>query len=424
LNGHYTVPVAADADILVEITSLAPGGDGVGRQQGGEHDGRVTFVALTASGDRVRVKLVRQKSRVAWGEVVSFEARSTLRVQPPCPLFGRCGGCQWQHVDAVEQRRQKGAIVSRALGIEVGPAEAVGPAFGYRERARLAAGFDENGAPALGFRARRSHAIVDVPACPLLAPPAAAALPVLRQLAVDRELSPGDELVLQAGRGPAGEEVVARLGSQGVRLAVRDDGVAAVETSGDAGHETAAEAALVDVSESGGQPLRIPAGAFAQVGRAANAALVAAVAQALGPRPGQVLELHAGSGNFTRMLVSRAASVIASEADPRAVERGRQNVPQADWRPAAALPDRLPVDTVLVDPPREGLDARHLTLAAGARGRLVYVSCDPQTLARDAARLRADGWRVQGARAFDLMPQTHHVEVVAWFTRDVGASAP
>ena len=350
------MPVAPDADILVEITALAPGGDGVGRQQGGDHDGRVTFVPLTAPGDRVRVKLVRQKSRVAWGEVVSFEARSTLRVQPPCSLFGRCGGCQWQHVDAVEQRRQKGTIVSRALGIEVGPAEAVGPAFGYRERARLAAGFDENGAPALGFRARRSHAIVDVPACPLLAPPAAAALPVLRQLAVDRELAPGDELVLQAGRGPAGEEVVARLGSQGVRLAVRDDGAAPVEASGDAAPDT--DAAVVDVSESGGQPLRIPAGAFAQVGRAANAALVAAVAQALGPRPGQVLELHAGSGNFTRMLVSRAASVIASEADVRAVERGRRNVPQADWRPAAALPDRLPVDTVLVDPPREGLDAR------------------------------------------------------------------
>jgi 23S rRNA (uracil1939-C5)-methyltransferase len=81
------------------------------------------------------------------------------------------------------------------------------------------------------------------------------------------------------------------------------------------------------------------------------------------------------------------------------------------------------VDTVLVDPPREGLDARHLALAAGARRRLVYVSCDPQTLARDAARLQAQGWRLEGARAFDLMPQTHHVEVVAWFARDVGAAA-
>jgi 23S rRNA (uracil1939-C5)-methyltransferase len=393
--------VPSDADVLIDITALAPGGDGVGRQSGGEHEGRVTFVPLTAPGDRVRVKVVRQKARVAWAEVVSFDARSSLRVEPPCPLFGRCGGCQWQHVDAAEQRRQKGAFVSRALGIEVGPAEVVGPEYGYRERARLAAGFDESGAPALGFRARRSHAIVDVPACPLLAPPAAQALPRLRQLAIDKQLAPGDELVLQVGRGADGDLVVARAGS----------------------HVFPDHAAEVDVSEPGGQPLRIPPGAFAQVGRAANAALVAAVAQAMGPAPGRVLELHAGSGNFTRLLVSRADTVIAGEGDPRAVERGRRNVPGADWRPVTALPDRLAVDTVLVDPPREGLDARHLALAAGGRRRLVYVSCDPQTLARDAARLQAQGWRLEGARAFDLMPQTHHVEVVAWFARDVGAAA-
>jgi 23S rRNA (uracil1939-C5)-methyltransferase len=393
--------VPTEPDILIDITALAPGGDGVGRQIGGAHEGRVTFVPLTAPGDRVRVKVIKQKARVAWAEVVSFDARSPLRVEPPCPLFGRCGGCQWQHVDAAEQRRQKGAFVSRALGIEVGPAEVVGPEYGYRERARLAAGFDESGAPALGFRARRSHAIVDVPACPLLAPTAAQALPRLRQLAIDKELAPGEELVLQAGRGPDGDLVVARVGS----------------------HAFPEGAAEVDVSEPDGRPLHIPAGAFAQVGRAANAALVTAVAQAIGPDPGRVLELHAGSGNFTRLLVARSRSVIASEGDPRAVERGRRNAPEADWRPAAALPERLEVDTVLVDPPREGLDARHLALAAGARRRLVYVSCDPQTLARDATRLRAGGWRLAGARAFDLMPQTHHVEVVAWFDRDVGAAA-
>ncbi len=351
----YTVFVGTDADILVEITALAPGGDGVGRQIGGEHDGRVTFVPLTAPGDRVLVRLGRQKPRVAWGEVVAFEARSALRVEPPCPLFGRCGGCQWQHVDLSEQRRQKGAIVSRALGIDVGSAEVVGPPFGYRERARLAAGFDESGAPALGFRARRSHAIVNVTACPLLAPTAAAALPQLRQLATEKDLAPGEELVLQAGRGPEGEVVIARLGSHGVRLAV-DEGRASVAVASgvDATDSNNPDVDLVDVSEPGGRPLHIPAGAFAQVGRAANAALVTAVVEAIGPDPGRVLELHAGSGNFTRLLVARSRSVIASEGDPRAVERGRRNAPEADWRPAAALPDRLEVDTVLVDPPARG----------------------------------------------------------------------
>ena len=177
---HYTVPVAPETDITVDITGLAPGGDAVGRQRGGAAQGRVTFVPLAAPGEVVRAKVVRGKARVVWAELTAVETPSPARVVPPCPLFGRCGGCQWQHVDPAVQRQQKGAMVSRALGLEVGPAQAVGPEFGYRERARMASGFDETGAPALGFRARRSHAIVDVPACPLLSPAAAAALGPLR----------------------------------------------------------------------------------------------------------------------------------------------------------------------------------------------------------------------------------------------------
>ena len=144
---------------------------------------------------------------------------------------------------------------------------------------------------------------------------------------------------------------------------------------------------------------------------------MAAVGQAIGDAPGRVLELYAGSGNFTRLLVARADSVIASEADAQALARGRANVPEADWRLPAEVPPTLTVDTVLVDPPREGLDARSLALAGSARGALVYVSCDPQTLGRDARRLAEHGLRLVSARALDLMPQTHHVEVVARFQR-------
>ena len=113
LSGHYTVPVAPDADILVEITALAPGGDGVGRQQGGEHDGRVTFVPLAAPGEVVRAKVVRGKARVVWAELTAVETPSPARVVPPCPLFGRCGGCQWQHVDPAVQRLPRRGQSSR-----------------------------------------------------------------------------------------------------------------------------------------------------------------------------------------------------------------------------------------------------------------------------------------------------------------------
>jgi 23S rRNA (uracil1939-C5)-methyltransferase len=393
-------------EVTVEITGLAPGGDAVGRQEGGEGDGRVTFVPLAAPDERVRARLQRVRARVAWGELLQIERPSRLRVVPPCPLFGRCGGCQWQHVAEAAQRQAKGGFVSRALGLPVGDARAVGPPYGYRERARFSVVRDATGALVIGFRARRSHEVVDVPACPLLAPPLAAALPGLRRWAAGAvDLSAGEGSVLvQAGRQG---EVVARAGAHMVRFAPEaPDQPVPVDP-----HDPAC---WPDVSETGGRPLPVPPGGFAQVGGAANRALVAAVAAAVGPDPGRVLELFAGSGNFTRLLVDRSAEVLASDGDREAVERGRRAVPQARWYDPASLPAEV-ADTVVVDPPREGLDAQSLTRAAAARRRLVYVSCDPQTLARDQQRLQQRGFRLEAAAAFDLMPQTHHVEVVALF---------
>ena len=139
--------------------------------------------------------------------------------------------------------------------------------------------------------------------------------------------------------------------------------------------------------------------------------------EAVGPEPGIVLEMYAGSGTFTRHLAAVTGGggggrVFACDGDPAAVERGRRNVPAAAWsaRPPADSPD-----TVVLDPPREGADRFHLTAAIRARRRIVYVSCDPQTLGRDARHLKADGFRLVQAVALNLMPQTFHVEVVATF---------
>lgn len=395
---------------------LAPGGDAVGRQQGGAHDGRATFISLAAPGDEVRAALVREKARVAWAELVEVKTASPLRVTPPCPYFGACGGCQWQHVTLEAQRAAKREIVARALGAEVD--EFVAPSdagYGYRDRARLLV---QGGA--VGFRARRSHDVVDVQRCLLLGEAAGRALAAVRA---------------QAAALPSGAEIDLQAGAEGVHVTVRsrapmtDDRAASVSAAwtgaGMAGVTIAAGAdaprtrgaPAVDVAEPGGSPLRIPAGGFAQVGRVANAALVAAVVQALGDAPGQVLELYAGSGNFTRHLLARATRVVAHDADARAVDRGRHNAPAASWR-AGRVPSGpdAAADTVLCDPPREGLDGENFTAAARAR-RLVYVSCDPQTLGRDAAKLRALGFELSRVVALDLMPQTFHVEVVATFER-------
>jgi 23S rRNA (uracil1939-C5)-methyltransferase len=151
------------------------------------------------------------------------------------------------------------------------------------------------------------------------------------------------------------------------------------------------------------------------VGRPGNAVLVAAVLESVGPSPGAIVELYAGSGNFTRHLVRGGATkVSASDGDPAAIARGARNVPEATWSPAPPAGD---ADTVVLDPPREGADKALLAVAARASRRIVYISCDPQTLQRDARALRAAGFELTAAVALDLMPQTFHVEVVATFDR-------
>jgi 23S rRNA (uracil1939-C5)-methyltransferase len=410
-------------EVTVEIDGLAMGGDAVGRQRdpaGAESasDGRATFVPLAAPGERVRVRIEREKGRAAWGELTAIERPSAERVAPPCPLFGSCGGCQWQHVSIDAQRAAKKAIVERALGIAIPPVRVVGPDFGYRDRAKLTVGK----AGMLGFHARRSHDVVDLgepPSCPLFGPELARALPALRALA--RGLAPGIELEAQVGAEGVHLNV-ARADALGAAHARRE--IDRLNEAGVVGLALAGKPTLgraeVDVAEPGSPPLAIPAGGFAQVGRAANAALVAAVMEAVGPEPGIVLEMYAGSGTFTRHLVTVTGRdgrgrVFACDGDPAAIERGRRNAPAAAWsaRPPADSPD-----TVVLDPPREGADRFHLNAAIRARRRIVYVSCDPQTLGRDARHLKADGFRLVRAVALDLMPQTFHVEVVATFEPD------
>ena len=421
MPGHGRAPGWA-REVIVEVESLAPGGDAVGRQRGPADDpgeGRATFVPRAAPGERVRARIEREKGRVAWAELTAIERPGRERVPAPCPLFGTCGGCQWQHVTVAAQREAKRAIVERALGIAIPPVRQAGPPFGYRDRVKLAVGAGGT----LGFRARRAHAIVDLgtAGCPLLGPELARALPALRELA--RGLTAGVEIEAQAGvegvhlnvtgADPTG---AAHARREVDRLAA--DGIVGLALGG----KPVWGQGEVDVAEPGSAPLPIPAGGFAQVGRAGNAALVTAVLEAVGPAPGVVQELYAGSGNFTRHLTARATGPVrASDGDAAAVERGRQNVPGAEW---ATRAQQEAADLVVLDPPREGADRAHLDAAARARKRIVYVSCDPQTLGRDARLLRAAGWSLTAAVALDLMPQTFHVEVVATFIREPPSTNP
>lgn len=418
----------------VELTigSLAFGGDAVGR----DDDGRVTFVADAAPGDRVRVTLVEEHKGWARGTLARVLERGPARVDPPCPLAlpdgarPACGGCPWQHVAATAQDAAKLDIVQRALRKvtqAVEPLRTPCSPLGWRRRTRLRA---RRGV--LGFAARRSHALVDVATCPQLTPALDAALGVVRA-ALTGVLGEGASVSLLAGaRGDVHVAIEARDVAALVTPAERllgQAGIRGVALLGDGGRELGEGA--IDLADDD-LPFWGRADGFAQASHAGNAALRALVRECLGDLGGQrVLELHAGSGNFTRDLVRAGARVTSVEEVAPATALAERSLaplaaaghdlPRVIAETAGAALDNLAGeawDAVLLDPPRAGLgpdEARRL--AALGAPVIVYVSCDPETLARDLGVLVAAGYAVERAVPVDLMPQTSHVEVTVRLTR-------
>ena len=386
----------SDADaapIEVAIESLAAGGEGVAH----DANGRVVFVPLAAPGDRLRVRVVEEHTRFARAEIEAVLEPGPARVAPRCPVFGSCGGCAWQHVDYAAQVEAKRTILRDALarigGVAVPEIEFVASPqpYGYRGRARVLAQHGE-----VGFRKRRSHEVCAITSCPLLVPPLDAALAEF------------------AARAPAEEgEWELALGNDG---AVR---VASLAGRTESGNRVVLRAA--------GESIEVSSGVFAQ----ANALLLDALAQTVLDAAGQgseALELFAGAGFFTLGLARRFARVVAVESDAAAaVDLAHNcerlgNVRVVESRAETALDDpralRLAPEVVVLDPPRGGIGVRATEQMArlGAQ-RIVHVSCDPATLARDLGVLARKRWSLVRVIGFDLFPQTPHVEAVAVLER-------
>lgn len=377
----------------VEVTALAAGGDGVARDEG-----RVTFVPRTAPGDRVRVRLTKQTKSFARGELVEIVEASADRVEPPCPHFQRgCGGCTWQHVARPAQLAAKQAIVAgalRKLAVPIEPVADPCPALGWRRRARLHVAGGK-----VGLYREGSHDVLPIDSCPQLVPALDAAY-----RAVAAASPPDGELALALGH--KGEVVV------GVQKAWK----LAEKLVGKAGI-----VGVVAGEGSAGRPrIEIEPGVqggpwdFAQASAEGNAALVEHARRALGSPPadghgGFLLELHAGGGNLTRGFRDDGWRVTTSDITPGADLLG----------PANEVLARVtgPFDAIVLDPPRTGAAEAIAGILAHGPARVVYVSCDPATLARDAERLVAGGYRAERAWPVDLMPQTAHVEVVLRLTR-------
>jgi 23S rRNA (uracil1939-C5)-methyltransferase len=386
-------------------------------------------------GELVQVRVRELHARWARGDLLEVTRASPSRVEPPCSLFASraCGGCQWQHVDEATQQAQKQHLVAGALrklvaaGMALRPLLAPAAPYGWRRRARFAvrlvgAGLAESDGPktVIGFHAPRDRDICDVAACPQLEP----ALEVVLQAIRAADLVRGDGEI-HAIVGDAGAHVVIDAPCDAARAAAL---VGQGDIAGVAWRGGSAGALSIEVEDG----ISVRGDDFAQASRAGNDALRALVREAIAARPGErVLELYAGSGNFTRDLLAAGVHVTATDVVAPRPDAFRLTPEARDPRPADArflvgtagevardlVARREHFDAILLDPPRTGAKDVVAHLAAFAPARIVYVSCDPATFARDAEHLAASGYVPRWAQALDRMPQTSHVELVARLDR-------
>lgn len=427
----------------LSIERAAHDGRGIARD-----DGKVVFVSGALPGERVTVGPRRRRRGIEEAEVADVLESSPGRVAPRCAHFGTCGGCAMQHADTGTQVRIKQRALADALERigRVFPERwlepVTGPAWGYRRRARLSVRFvTRKGRVLIGFRERGNTPLVaDLSTCDVLAPPVGAMIAPLARMVgslqcaraipqievavstttavlVIRHMAPledRDRLIL---RGFAAEH--------GVEFHLQPGGRDSIEPL-----DPPATPLAYTLPEFGLELGFGPAD-FVQVNEAVNRALVARAVELMdaGPKD-SVLDLFCGLGNFSLPLARTAGRVTGVEGDDALVARARENadrngIENAEFHTADLIEtvagadwDRRGYDHVLLDPPRAGARVMIERVPAWAPRRVVYVSCHPGTLARDAdALVNRQGYRLAAAGVVDMFPHTAHVESIAVFER-------
>jgi tRNA/tmRNA/rRNA uracil-C5-methylase (TrmA/RlmC/RlmD family) len=407
-------PVTADVD------GFTHGGDGVARVEG-----KAVFVPGALPGERVVLRVTDDRKRWARAELVEVERRSPLRVADDDPQRHRCGGCDLQHVTPDGQRELLTQVVREQLErlgkLTVPPVDAtraVGPDTGYRTHARLHAAPDGR----LGFHRPGTHEVLPLDACPALHPAVA-------RLVDDVGGSTGAaEVTVRAHERTGTAAVVLRPGPGPLQLP--EGGFDLLLEQPDGSH-VAMRGDGVLRERVAGFGYRFDAGSFFQVNTDGAEAIVAAVLDAVGDVGGALVwDLYAGVGLLTLPLAAAGAEVVAVEGHAPATSWLEANAHDAGLT-AAVETHTAPVhrftrergaadppDVVVLDPPRAGAGTGVVAdLDALAVPTVVYVACDPASLARDARALTEAGYRLVRATPLQLFPLTHHVETVATFTR-------
>lgn len=402
------------------VEKLVAGGDGLLRL-----NGEVIFVPRVAPGERVAIEIDRSR-KPARGRLLKVLEPSRDRVDAPCARFDRCGGCDLMHLSRDAQREVRLSILREALGdVPIAWHDAT-PARG-RTRARLHVR-PVGGRVVAGFHATGSNTIVDLEDCGALDPRLLPAIEDVRAICATNKGDGEASLALGAEGKPVlsiswRPELPASAFAEADRR-VREGRLAGVEI---AMHGVSTPARIGDPRPvfvaSDGLPVYAPPRGFAQASEVGDRVLVDLVANRARARDHRVLELFAGSGNFTVALAREAAHVTAVELDAAASASCRENVAArglSNVKIVAADADSYPiprdVDLVVLDPPRAGARGAAAALAANKKvKRIVYVSCDPKTLARDVATLAP--YALLSVDAIDLFPDTSHVETIAVLER-------
>ena len=391
-------------ELVVDIERLLPGGLGLAHESG-----KTIFVSLAAPGDRVRVRVDREQGNVLFASITEIITPSPIRIEPPCPYFGRCGGCDFQQLNYETQLVAKAEIIRdclrRIAGLQTIPDFSVQSSPEWRYRRRAVWQFDPE-AKSIGYYERGSRRVCDVADCAVLAPELQQTLERTRK--TPWSSVPSDLKHVQAVAGDSGVSVspeFAEFRTDDLQLKV------------------------------GEEVYTFNAEAFFQINQVMLGPLMKfALANAQGQ---SALDLYCGVGLFTLPLARRFKQVVGVESNPVATRFARQNLQLAglentrihtadlsEWITTATVGEAR-CDFILLDPPRAGAESAVIKgILKLEPTQISYVSCDPATLARDLKKLIAAGYEIESLAAFDMFPQTHHVETVVRFHRARVKSEP
>jgi len=408
--------------VTLELTHMAHGGPAMGRYQG-----KVFFVPYALPGETVSVEVETSKKGWARARLREVIEPSPDRTAPACPHFGpdACGGCQWQHIHYPAQLQYKAHVVrdqlARLGGLSdapVRPARAVGEPWGYRNHVQLHA------SPyGLGYVSADGERVEPIQTCPIMHPLIAELFDEL-----DIEIENLERLSLRAGNNTGHQLVVFETADDEPFELVVDRPVSCALVLGDGTSVTLVGNDYLFERVAGYQ-YRVSARSFFQVNTGGAEALLETVADYLSLRPHQtLLDLYSGVGLFSIALAPHVAQVIAVEAEPTAAADAHFNLGVAELDNVQVINHQVAhvlntlhesIHSVILDPPRSGCGSDVIQQLVSLRPeRLVYVACDPATLARDARILAEGGYALIEVQPLDLFPQTFHVESVALFVRD------